>query len=356
VPEARRKSRGRATTVARRRSYTSGGDELDSRLRAVIDELHVEDPDLAFEMLATAVRLAREPVTRLDRKIANAALKEMRYAFNVFAQYRDYRKVTVFGSARVQPDDPEYQTAREFGRLMAERGWMIVTGAGPGIMQAGNEGAGKDLSFGVNIVLPMETKPNEYIADNTKLINFKYFFTRKLMFMKEADAFVLCPGGFGTMDEAFELLTLLQTGKSDLHPIVLLESPGGAFWAGFERYAREQLLAHGYIGEEDLGLYRRCADPADAAAEIERFYRVYHSQRYVGRQLILRLRTVPSDAFLSSLSQEFSDILEGPIRRAKASPAEIRDQDFPDLPRILVPFDRKHFGRLRRLIDRLNEG
>jgi uncharacterized protein (TIGR00730 family) len=348
--------RGRASPQrSSRRPYGSGGSELDQKLRAVVEELGVDDSDLTFEMLATAVRLAREPVTRLDRKIANAALKEMRYAFNVFGRYRDVRKVSVFGSARVHRSDPEYQTARELGRLMASRGWMVVTGAGPGIMQAGHEGAGKDLSIGVNIVLPLESKPNEFIADNAKLINFKYFFTRKLMFMKEADAFVLCPGGFGTMDEAFELLTLLQTGKSDLHPIVLLEAPGGTYWDAFESYLRDHLLRRGYIGEEDLGLYYRCQEPAAALAEIERFYRVYHSQRYVGKQLILRLQTMPSDSSLSALSSEFSDMLVGPIRITKASTNEVRDGDAPELPRIAVPFDRQHFGRLRRLIDRLNE-
>jgi uncharacterized protein (TIGR00730 family) len=340
---------------AARRPYGSGGAELDQKLRAVVEELGVDDSNLTFEMLATAVRLAREPVSRLDRKIANAALKEMRYAFNVFSRYRDLRKVSVFGSARVPKTNPEYKVAKELGRLMAARGWMVVTGAGPGIMQAGHEGAGKDLSIGVNIVLPLESKPNEFIADNAKLINFKYFFTRKLMFMKEADAFVLCPGGFGTMDEAFELLTLLQTGKSDLHPIVLLESPGGTYWGGFESYVREHLLAPGYIGEEDLGLYYRCQEPMDAVDEIERFYRVYHSQRYIGKQLVLRLRSTPSDSLLSSLSAEFSDILEGPIRITKTSPEEVRDSDSPTLPRIAVPFDRQHFGRLRLLIDRLNE-
>jgi uncharacterized protein (TIGR00730 family) len=338
-----------------RRPYGSGGTELDQKLRAVVEELGVDDSDLTFEMLATAVRLAREPVSRLDRKIANAALKEMRYAFNVFSRYRELRKVSVFGSARVPQANPEYQIAKELGRLMAARGWMVVTGAGPGIMQAGHEGAGKDLSIGVNIVLPLESKPNEFIADNAKLINFKYFFTRKLMFMKEADAFVLCPGGFGTMDEAFELLTLLQTGKSDLHPIVLLESPGGTYWDAFESYVRDHLLAPGYIGEEDLGLYYRCQEPTDAVTEIERFYRVYHSQRYIGKQLILRLQSMPSEALLSSLSSEFSDILEGRIRITKTSPDELRDKDAPELPRIAVPFDRQHFGRLRRLIDRLNE-
>jgi uncharacterized protein (TIGR00730 family) len=315
----------------------------------------VSDPDLAFELLVSAVRLAREPVSRLDRKIANAALKEMRYAFKVFSPYRHLHKVSIFGSARVHPSDPEYATAREFGRLMAERGWMVVTGAGPGIMRAGNEGAGSEASFGVNIALPMEAKPNEFVADNAKLINFKYFFTRKLMFMKESDGFVLFPGGFGTLDEAFELLTLVQTGKSDINPIVLLDAPAGSYWEGFEAYLREHLLARGFVGEADLRLYRRCQDPTEAAAELEHFYRVFHSQRFVGRRLILRLNIEVRDALLAQLSAEFKDILDGPIHRAKPSDGEIRDGDWPDLPRLSVPFDRQHFGRLRQLVDRLND-
>lgn len=339
----------------RRRAYGSGGPELDQRLRGLVEDLGVADPDLAFELLVSAVRLAREPVSRLDRKIANAALKEMRYAFRVFGPYRHIRKVSIFGSARVAPSDPEYATAREFGQMMAARHWMVVTGAGPGIMQAGNEGAGSEASFGVNIALPMEAKPNEFVADNAKLINFKYFFTRKLMFMKESDGFVLFPGGFGTLDEAFELLTLVQTGKSDLNPIVLLEVPGGRYWEGFETYLREHQLTRGFIGEDDLSLFRRCQDPPEAAAELVNFYRVFHSQRYVRSRLILRLNREIGDPLLAELSADFADILDGTIERTGPSDDEVRDDDWPDLPRISLPFDRQHFGRLRHLVDRLND-
>lgn len=313
------------------------------------------DAQLVFEMMATAIRLARDPISRLDRKIANTALKEMRYAFSVFANYRKERKVTMFGSSRTAKGDPGYGLARDFSRKISERGWMVVTGAGPGIMEAGNEGAGGAQSFGVNILLPFEAKANPVIAGDPKLINFKYFFTRKLMFIKESDAFVLLPGGFGTLDEAFELLTLIQTGKSDLHPIVMLDVPGGTYWQFFDRYLREELVARGFINNSDLSLFMYTHEIEKAVAEIERFYRVYHSQRYVKDQLILRLTRAPSEGQLTMFSDEFADILKGPIRRTDPSPGEIRDDDFLDLPRIVLDFDRMHAGRLRQLVDRLNE-
>ena len=347
-----------AAPVARRR-YSTGDEELDKRLIALVEELGTDlaEPDarLAFETLVTAVRLAREPLSRLDRKLLNASLKEMRYAFGVFSRYRDRKKVSVFGSARTTPSDPNHQLAVDFGRRIAEEGWMVVTGAGPGIMSATNEGAGQESSFGVNIVLPFEAKPNAFIARDPKLINFKYFFTRKLMFMKEADAFVLFPGGFGTLDELFELLTLSQTGKSDPHPIVMLEAGDAPYWRSVDRQLRDLLAKHGYIDEEDLGLYQITTSVEEAIAHIQGFYRVYHSQRYVGGDLILRLSSPVDDATIAALSREFGDILLGPIERTEASAAEKQDEDVPDLPRLRVPFDRVHFSRLRRLIDRLNE-
>ncbi len=329
--------------------------ELDRLLDQYTADLPDFDRELAREIVDTALKLAREQVSRLDRKIVNAALKEMRHAFRVFAPYKGIRKVTIFGSARTTKGDPEYALTREFSREMASRGWMVITGAGPGIMEAGHEGAGDKLSFGVNIKLPFEAKPNPVIANDSKLINFKYFFTRKLSFMKEADAFVLVPGGFGTLDEAFELLTLVQTGKSDLHPIVLLDQPGGTYWQGFERFVKEELLTRGYVDPDDLGLYRHLTDVQHAVNEIESFYRVYHSQRMVGEKLILRLTVMPPLDVLHVLSQEFADILNEPITKVEPSYWELRDDDVPDLPRIALAFDRHHIGRLRRLIDRLNE-
>lgn len=336
-------------------SYTTGDPQVDERLREMVSELPATDAQLVFEMMASALALAKGPISRLDRKIANSALKEMRYAFGVFAPYRHVRKATIFGSSRTAKGRPEYALARDFSRTIADRGWMIVTGAGPGIMEAGHEGAGGSRSFGVNIILPFEATANPFIAGDPKLINFKYFFTRKLMFIKESEAFVLMPGGFGTLDEAFELLTLIQTGKSDLHPIVMLDIPGGTYWKTFDRYLREELLAYGYIDESDLNLFMYTDDINEAVAEIENFYRVYHSQRYVNNRLIFRLNIAPSEDQLKGLSQEFEDILSGPIEAVGPSSGEMRDDDFVDLPRIALNFNRIHAGRLRSLVDRLNE-
>jgi uncharacterized protein (TIGR00730 family) len=334
---------------------TTGDPLVDERLREMVSGLQPADAQLVLEMMTSALALAKDPISRLDRKIANSALKEMRRAFDVFAPYRDVRKATIFGSSRTAKGRPEYALARDFSRTIADRGWMIVTGAGPGIMEAGHEGAGGSRSFGVNIILPFEATANPFIAGDPKLINFKYFFTRKLMFIKESDAFVLMPGGFGTLDEAFELLTLIQTGKSDLHPIVMLDVPGGTYWKSFDRYLREELLGYGYIDESDLNLFTYTDDIDEAVAEIEKFYRVYHSQRYVNNRLILRLNVAPTAEQLSGLSEEFADILDGPIRSVEASSGEIRDNDVVNLPRISLNFDRIHAGRLRCLVDRLND-
>ncbi|MGH2727853.1 MAG: TIGR00730 family Rossman fold protein [Actinomycetota bacterium] len=340
----------------RRRSYSTGNAEIDERVRALIEAYGAQDQDLAFEIIATALRLSRDDVGRLDRKIVNSALMEMRYACRVFAPYRHERKVTIFGSARSSPTDADYIAARDFANEIVARGWMVVTGAGPGVMEGAQEGAGGERSFGVNIRLPFEAQPNPYIAEDPKLINFKYFFTRKLMFIKEADAFVLLPGGFGTLDETFELLTLIQTGKSDLHPIVLLDPPGGKFWTHFDSWIHDELIGNGYVSPQDEHLYVRTDDIQVAVAEIERFYRVYGSQRFVNGRLVLRLKTMPDSGALKRLSEEFADIItRGEIEPVEPSPEEIKDDDAVDLPRIALWFDRMAFGRLRQLIDRLND-
>jgi len=340
----------------RRRAYSTGNADVDEQVRELVAEFGGKDPDLAFEIIATALRLSRDDVGRLDRKIVNSALKEMRYAFRVFAPYRHERKVTVFGSARSAPTDPEYEQARALAKEVVARGWMVVTGAGPGVMEGAQEGAGSERSFGVNIRLPFEAQPNPYIAEDPKLINFKYFFTRKLMFIKEADAFVLLPGGFGTLDETFELLTLIQTGKSDLHPILLLDPPGGTFWPAFERFIQERLIGGGYVSQGDRSLYKITDDIHVAVDEILRFYHVYHSQRFVGGRLILRLQAMPDEGSLKKLTEEFADILtHGEIDPVEPSPEELRDDDACELPRIGLWFDRMNYGRLRQLIDRLNE-
>ena len=338
-----------------RKPYSTGNDELDRLIAEFVGELPDRDRKLAQEIVTTALKLAREQVNTLDRKIVNSTLKELRHAFRVFHPYKGIRKVTMFGSARTSQADPEYAVARDFSREIAERGWMVITGAGPGIMEAGQEGAGSSKSFGANILLPFEAAPNIHIADDAKLINFKYFFTRKLTFVKEADAFVLLPGGFGTLDEAFELLTLVQTGKAGLQPIVLLDHKGGNYWRNFDRFLRDELGSRNYISVDDLSLYRICDDPVIAVDEITNFYSTYHSDRMVGRRLVFRLNEVVADKTLEILSEEFADILNGPIERCSASKTEIADDDVPGLPRIALRFDMMHTGRLRLLVDRLNE-
>ena len=339
----------------RKQPYSTGNEELDRLIEEFIGELPERDKKLAHEIVTTSLKLAREQINTLDRKIVNSTLKELRHAFRVFQPYKGTRKVTIFGSARTQKGDEEYVAARDFSAEIAKRGWMVITGAGPGIMEAGHEGAGREKSFGANILLPFEAAPNVHIADDAKLINFKYFFTRKLTFIKEADAFVLLPGGYGTLDEAFELLTLIQTGKTPMHPIVLLDKPNGRYWDGFERFLRDELLARGYVSADDLHLYRRMDDHTKAVEHIDFFYSTYHSQRLVGKKLVLRLNEKPDDKVIQILSDEFAEILSGPIERTSPSSGEVADDDVPELPRIALRFDRIHTGRLRLLIDRLNE-
>jgi uncharacterized protein (TIGR00730 family) len=336
--------------------YRTGDAELDAAVAELVTRADAaEHPDLVFELVVSALRLAQDRASRGDLKIANSALKEMRYAFHVFEPYRGQRKVAIFGSARTMPDDPLYEQARAFAAAMAARDWMVITGAGPGIMSAGIEGAGTENSFGVNIRLPFEASTSQFIADDPKLINFRYFFTRKLAFMKESHGFVLLPGGFGTMDEAFELLTLVQTGKSHPAPIVLLEVPGGTYWASWRDFVEKELEGRGLISPDDLGLVRVTDDVNDAVDEIEGFYSNYHSLRFVDRALVLRLRKLPSEEQLERLNEEFADIVtQGRIEVAQPSPAEIADHDHVELPRLRLRFDRTHWARLRRLIDALN--
>ncbi len=343
--------------VTPKRRYSTGVEDLDTRIAELIAETELTDRDAALitEIVTTALLLGRDAASRLDLKIVNAALKEMRYAFKVFAPYREVHKVSVFGSARTRPGDPDYEQARAFGRLMAENGWMVVTGAGPGSMEAANEGAGAAKSFGVNIRLPFEAEPNKIVADDPKLINFKYFFTRKLMFIKEAAAFVLLPGGFGTMDEAFELLTLTQTGKSDMHPIVLLDPPGGTYWRNFVEFVKSDLIGKGYVTATDIDLFKLTDDVEVAAREISDFYANLHSMRFVGNRLVLRLDEAPDDDTLALLSEQFSDIIvRGAIERTDPFSPERTDDDALDKDRIVFEFDRANFGRLRALIDDLN--
>ncbi len=334
-----------------------GDETIDDAIVALIQLAGgTPDSDLVKEVVITALKAIEDRMSRGDLKLVNSALKEMRYAFKVFSQYRRVRKAAMFGSARIGEEAPEYRAAFEFARQMTMHGWMVITGAGGGIMQAGHAGAGRERSFGVNIRLPFEQSANAIIRDDPKLINFKYFFTRKLIFVKEADAVVLFPGGFGTMDEGFECLTLVQTGKSNPVPIVLLDAPGGDYWRAWDEYVRRQLRDRGLISRDDLALYRIVADPVAACEEVLRFYRRYHSSRFVREKLVIRM-IHPLDAeSLDLLNREFGDLVaSGAIEQATALPEEAEEQHLLPLPRLTFQFVRRNYGRLRMLIDRLNE-
>lgn len=336
-------------------NYRTGVASIDQKIIELLEEVPTDDLDLVAELLVSGVRLGLEDVNRGELKLTNSALKELRHSFSVFAPYRSERKATLFGSARIAPGDPAYISAREFGAAMAERGWMVMTGAGPGIMAAGLEGAGTDRSFGINITLPFESSANEFIADDPKLINFKYFFTRKVIFMKETHGYALLPGGFGTMDEAFELLTLMQTGKSPLTPVVLLDPPDSTYWDRWLDFVRLELLNGGLISENDLSLVHIFKDPQAAADHICHFYSSYHSMRYVRDRLVIRLNRTIDDEELLLLNSAFSDILvSGSIERCDPTGSEIEDSDFLDLERITFRHNRSSQSRLRLLIDEIN--
>jgi uncharacterized protein (TIGR00730 family) len=336
--------------------YRTGDAELDAAIGELVDRIGSEkDSDLIFEMVVSAARLARDHADRGDLKIANAALKEMRHAFSVFAPYRWARKAAIFGSARTQVVDPLYTQTLNLARELAAAEWMVITGAGPGIMEAGIEGAGVENSFGVGIQLPFEAASSQFLADDPKLINFRYFFTRKLMFVKEADGFVLLPGGFGTLDEAFELLTLVQTGKAQINPIVLLDVPGGTYWTRWLEFITAELGARSYISPGDTSLFCITDDTSVALDELTSFFTNYHSQRYVEGDLVLRLQHEPDAELLARLNREFADIVvRGTIERIDATRIEVADNDVPDLPRLRFRFDRHSYARLRAMIDVIN--
>ena len=294
--------------------YRTGHSQLDEDIAKLIDDADLRtDTDLLFEMIVTSMRMGLEDVDRADLKLVNAALKELRYSFHVFGPYEGVPKCAIFGSARIQPGDPAYECARQLGALMATRDWMVMTGAGPGIMAAGLEGAGAENSFGINIVLPFEATANEVIADDPKLINFRYFFTRKVTFMKESQGYAILPGGFGTMDEAFELLTLMQTGKTFLAPVVLLDPPGSTYWERWRAFVRDELLAERLISEADLGLVHITDSIEDAADRIVSFYDTYHSARAVGQRLILRLKRELGDGMKVKLCGNILNLVHNTV-------------------------------------------
>ena len=312
--------------------------------------------ELIRSLLDSVGALARPEMATLDLKIADSALSELVEAFRVFEPYRDTPKLTMFGSARTQSDDPVYVLAKDLARRVADDGWMVVTGAGPGIMQAGAEGAGAERSFGVNIRLPHEQGANPVIAFDPKLVEMRYFFTRKLILVKESAAYAVLPGGFGTLDELFELLTLLQTGKALPAPVVLVETEGATYWHALEEFLESEAIALGYISAED-DTFWSVANTVDEAMEVfHRFYSNYQSLRTVGEVLVLRMKVLPSPSELRSLNERFSDIVRsGDIHPTEPLAPEVSSKDSLELARLALRFNRLHYGRLRQLIDALNE-
>jgi uncharacterized protein (TIGR00730 family) len=333
---------------------------VDPELKRRIQELIAfkgggHNPDLVEDIIEHALRLLHDVEHRGDVRVIQTTVRELRYAFKRFAPYAETRKVTIFGSARTTPNKIEFQQAVEFARKMADAGFMVITGAGPGIMQAGHEGAGPEKSFGVNIRLPWEQSANPVILKDKKLITFKYFFTRKLIFIRHSDAIALFPGGFGTLDEGYEALTLMQTGKSQIMPLVLIDRPGGTYWKTWDKNIREHLLRNQLISPEDLYLYQITDDADQAAKWITRFYRNFHSTRFVKDLLIIRLKYAPTDSAIEALNEDFADIITGEkIHPTEPKPEERDDEDFVELHRIAFGFDRRNYGRLRQLIDVLN--
>ncbi|MBW2030557.1 MAG: TIGR00730 family Rossman fold protein [Deltaproteobacteria bacterium] len=316
----------------------------------------INHPEIVREMIIAALKAGQEGEEKMDLKLMNTTLKEMRFTSKVFAPYRGTKKVTVFGSARARPDETVYAMARLFGRKLAESGYMVITGGGPGIMQAVNEGAGPEKSFGVSIRLPFEQKINPVLEGNPRNINYKYFFNRKVAFLKEADVIALFPGGFGTLDEAMETLTLVQTGKRNLLPLVLIDEPGGTYWSQWLAFLKGELLGRGYINEMDFNLFHCVDSVREAVKVIDLFYRRYHSLRYVGDQLVIRMNSPIDPERVKELVEAFSDILVpgGTLALSDPLPPEIDEPEIAHLPRLLVDFNRKDFGRLKTLIDEIN--
>ncbi|MHB1508479.1 MAG: LOG family protein [Acidimicrobiales bacterium] len=322
----------------------------------LLDQAGAQDNrDLLRDLLEAALELSDGVPSRLDLKIATAALAEMGRAFHLFAPFRSIPKLTMFGSARTHGSDPLYAQAKDLASRLASEGWLIVTGAGPGIMAAGHEGAGPEMSLGVDIRLPFESASHPELAAEGRLVEMKYFFTRKLMLMKESAAFAVLPGGFGTLDECFELLTLLQTGKAEPAPIVLLDIPGEPYWEAWEAFVGGEVIRRGLASPTDSAFYRITDDVEAAVKEILGFYRNYHSRRFVGPTMVIRLRTAPSPAELAMLNESYSDVCSAKgIWITEPLAPERSDHEYLELPRVALELDLRHQGRLRELIDTLN--
>ncbi|MEN8183162.1 MAG: LOG family protein [Myxococcota bacterium] len=342
----------------RRGRYELPQPELNERIEDILAQtrkIHgrIDGEEYVRQLMVSALRLVADGASRADLILLNSAMKELRHSFRIFSPYRHLRKVAVFGSARTEPGHPDWEQAARFAELIVSEGWMVITGAGGGIMKAAQGGAGREASFGVNIRLPFEQEANEVIAGDSKLINFRYFFTRKVSFVKESHAIVLFPGGFGTHDEGFEALTLIQTGKSEILPVVFVDAPGGCYWRDWTQHLHDHLLARKFISEDDLALFKVTDDVEAAVAETLGFYANFHSSRYVGDQVALRVRRAPDPEQLEALQADFADLVaRGRIQ--VSGPLRPEEGEVPEHPRVVLHTDRRRVGRLRQLIDRLN--
>jgi len=331
--------------------------EIDARIKELAAEVaEGRQAELVGELIDTALRLGRDKAGIGDMKLFNRAMREMRYAASVFTKYQGRRKVAVFGSARTRSDADEFILAREFARRMVQEGFMVITGGGDGIMGAAQQGAGAEHSFGLNIRLPFEQRANETIYGDRKLINFNYFFTRKLNFMKETHAFVLCPGGFGTQDEGFEALTLMQTGKSQIVPVILLDKPNGHYWETWRRFIHTDLLGAGLVSESDFNLFKVAQNVEEAVDEVLKFYRVFHSYRWVRERMVIRINKHLTPDAVESLNSRFDALLATDrIVQCEALPEEADETKIADLPRLVLTPHKRDFGMIRLLLDAINE-
>ncbi|MBJ7326302.1 MAG: TIGR00730 family Rossman fold protein [Chthoniobacterales bacterium] len=339
----------------------------EAAIKALVAESGcVHSPELVEELVQTALILGRDKAPVADLKLFVRALKELRYASKVFQPYSDRRKVAVFGSARLAPETPEYKMAEELGRKVVENGFMVITGGGDGIMGAAQKGAGRDQGFGLNIRLPFEQRANETILGDKKLINFNYFFTRKVNFVKETDAFVLFAGGFGTQDEGFECLTLMQTGKSKITPLLLLDTPDGRYWETWEFFIKNDLLRMKLVSPSDFHLFKILHSCDEAIAHIQQFYRVFDSYRWVREKMVIRVKKPLTPASLRTLNERFRDtLITGQIEQTDILPDEAEEHqwtvsgifrgDKESLPRIVLVPKKTDFGTLRLLIDEINQ-
>lgn len=336
--------------------FSRHNGELDELIDDIIRLVSVHHPDIIREMIISALKAGQETDYLADLKLMRTTMKEMRYTNKIFGSYRDRKKVTIFGSARTEASEPIYGKCVTFSRLLAERGYMVITGGGGGIMQAGNEGAGPENSFAVNIRLPFEQETNPVMSRSRNVITYKYFFNRKVAFLKEAQAVALFPGGFGTLDEAMETLTLVQTGKNPPIPLVLIDDDNGEYWENWLKFIKKTLLKRGLISAEDFSLFTITRDPAEAVQVIDEFYRVYHSSRFVNHTLVIRLNHPLTAGQLDTLEKEFLEIIEpgSSLQQVAALPEEQDQPDLLSLPRLTFEFNRRSYGLLKAFIRRLN--